>query len=423
MDSLFYQLTLNAKTKRWLILLDILEQTEEVTATSLVKQTQFSRRTIMKDIKTLKEYFGNTIRIIGDEKGYHFSFIDPERYHEQKQDLLSEEKLFFFIDQLAKGKQIENEQWRAYLAIPAGSFHRIKHHFQGILAKNYGCQLVTKYNQLEGEEASIRQFFYDFYFTMPIYPPALSKHVNQLQKILVKVESGQWRLDQTLFNQWLHIANLRIFQGYTLPGKDTLAAEQEVLVQALNQQVPVFLPDREKAALFLLALDDRQFLNPLVQQAFIQKFSFRCTWNIDVLSTDELVYHLFETFFFLMESFFQLPQQSDYQVDYIKLDKQVLLEGLLDRFRREKDQYNTLLYVTYQLEGPVALKRWIQKEVTSAFQKVGFQAIEAPISVSTGMGKHVQVTNCILRQTAKNTIQLPKIPNKKNIQWSVNQYL
>lgn len=419
MDPLFYQLILNTKTKRWLILLEILEQTEEVTAPALVKQTQFSRRTIMKDIKTLKDYFGETIQLIGDEKGYHFSFIDPERYHEQKQALLSEEKLFFLTDQLAKGKQFDNEQWRTYLAIPAGSFHRIKHHFQSILVNNYGCQLETKYNHLIGEEASIRQFFYDFYFTLPFYPPELSKQVDQLQTMLVEVESGQWRLDQTLVNQWLQIANLRIRQGYTLPKKDIRAAEQEVLVQALNQQVPVFLPDREKAALFLLALDERQFLNPLVQQAFIQKFSFTSAWNIDGLSTEELVYRLFEIIFLLMERFFQLPQRED----YITLDKQVLLEDLLDRFRKEKDQYNTLLYVTYQLEGPTALKRWIQKEVTSAFQEVGLQAINAQISISTGMGKHVQVTNRILGQTAQDTIQLPKIPNKKDIQRSLNQYL
>ena len=421
MEVLFYHLILNVKTKRWLTLLEILEETGEVTAPALVKETKFGRRTIMKDIKALKAYFGETIQLIGDEKGYHFYFIDPKAYYVLKQTLLSEEKLFLFVDQVAKGKQLDNEQWRAYLAIPAGSFHRIKHHFQTLLANNYGCHLATKHNHLVGDEASIRQFFYDFYFTLPLYPPSFSKQMNQLQKEAIEVHSGLWQLDQTLLNQWLKIAQLRISQGYLLPETET--HEQDVLVNALDRQATLYLPDREKAALFLLSLNESQFLDPVVQKAFVQTFNFSEGGAIHDLSNEELSYQLFETVLLLMERFFQIPQIGENQKAYEKVDKQVVLEVLIQRFKKEQEHYRKLLYVTYQLEGSAALKRWIKEEVTHSFQASGIQVMDASICATMGRGRHILVTNHSLKKAGRNTIQFSKIPSKKDIRYSLNKYL
>ncbi|MFP8918484.1 helix-turn-helix domain-containing protein [Enterococcus innesii] len=409
MDDLFDHLLLNAKTKRWLILLEILEETEEVTAPALVKETQIGRRTIMKDIQALKAYFGETIQLIGDEKGYHFSFIDPSAYYVLKQSLLAEEKLFFFIDQVAKGKHWDNEQWREYLAIPAGSFHPIKHHFQSLLANNYGCQLTTKYNQLTGEEASIRQFLYDFYFTLPLYPPSFSKQMDQLQKEAIEIHSVSWQLDQTLLNQWLKIAHMRISQDYLLPETET--HEQDLLVHALDQQVSLSLPDREKATLFLLALNESQFLDPEVQKAFIQTFSSEEGGGIHDLSSDQLSYQLFETLLCLMKRYFQLPQMEGDQKKEETVDKQVVLDALVQRFKKEQERYRKLVYVTYHLEGPAALKRWIKKEVSRSFQASGMQVVDTSMGTPIDRGRHILVTNRSLEKTSKATVSLPKVPN------------
>lgn len=420
MEALFDHLLLNAKTKRWMILLEILEETEEVTAPALVKETQFGRRTIMKDIKALKAYFGETIQLIGDEKGYHFSFIDPIAYYVLKQSLLSEEKLFFFIDQVAKGKHWDNEQWREYLAIPAGSFHRIKHHVQSLLANNYGCQLTTKYNQLTGEEASIRQFFYDFYFTLPLYPPSFSKQMDQLQKEAIEVHFVSWQLDQTLLNQWLKIAHLRISQGYLLPETET--HEQDLLVHALDQQVSLSLPDREKATLFLLALNESQFLDPVVQKAFIQTFSSEEEGGISDLSNEELSYQLFETVLLLMERYFQLPQLEGDRKKEETVDKQVVLDALIQRFKKEQECYRKLLYVTYQLEGSAALQRWIKREVSECFQASGMQVVDTSMGTPIDRGRHILVTNRSLEKTSKATIHLPKVPNTVTLVNALNDF-
>lgn len=420
MDDLFYHLLLNAKTKRWLILLEILEETEEVTAPALVKETQFGRRTIMKDIQALKAYFGETIQLIGDEKGYHFSFIDPSAYYVLKQSLLSEEKLFFFIDQVAKGKHWDNEQWREYLVIPAGSFHRIKHHFQSLLANNYGCQLTTKYNRLTGEEASIRQFFYDFYFTLPLYPPSFSKQMDQLQKEAIEVHSVSWQLDQTLLNQWLKIAHLRISQGCLLPETET--HEQDALVHALDRQATLSLPDREKAALFLLALNESQFLDPEVQKAFIQTFSSEVGEGIPDLSSNQLSYKLFETLLFLIERYFQLPQMEGDQKREKPVDRQVVLNALIQRFKKAQEHYRKLVCVTYQLEGPAALQRWIKREVSRSFQASGMQVVDTSMGTPIDRVRHILVTNRSLEKTSETAIHLPKVPNTVTLFNALNDF-
>ncbi|MES5415765.1 HTH domain-containing protein, partial [Enterococcus mundtii] len=141
MHILFDHLVMADKTKRWLLLLATLEEEEHVTAQTLAKQTGFGRRTIIEDIKVIKDYFGERIHLIGDEKGYHFSFLNPKGYYEEKQALLNEEKLFLFVDQLAAGKCLDNQQWMAYLDVSSASFQRMKRQLQTLLTTYYGIKI------------------------------------------------------------------------------------------------------------------------------------------------------------------------------------------------------------------------------------------------------------------------------------------
>jgi len=423
-STLFYQLIFNVKTKRWFELLEVLEETEQTTAPSLVEHTGFGRRTIMKDIKELKDYFGETIQLIGDEKGYHFSFLDPQSYYEKKQALLVEESLFLFVDQLAAGKQMENYQWGYYLDIPVGSFSRIKHRLQEILLTQYDCQLVGKHNQLTGEEASIRQFLYDFYFTLPLYPTVLADQVQQMQMKKTVIKSGKWQLEPTLMNQWLIITKLRVDQDHLLPEQTSHRTQQVALAAALDHQVKIPLPIREKAALFLLSLNEQQFLNPLIQKEFIRMFSPTVDMVFPIRETEGLAYRLFETILLLMECFFQLPKIAGIDDQNPVLEKkQSLLEVLITRFIAEQNQYSNTIYVTYQLAGATSLKRWIKLEMLAAFQEAGFYLVEAPIFMQPGFVRHVKVTNQTLFETNQATIELPQLPSKEIIQQALAVYL
>ncbi|MFR0814143.1 MAG: helix-turn-helix domain-containing protein [Enterococcus casseliflavus] len=192
MQALFHQLVFTTKTKRWLTLLEVLEEEEHVIAQTLIAQTGFGRRTIMEDMRAVKAYFGKTIQLVGNEKGYYFSFFDPKGYYEKKQALLEEEKLFLFVDQLAAGKRLDNQQWTAFLGVSSSGFQRMKRQLQTLLKQQYGLQLVTKTNLLRGQEASIRQFFYDFYFTLPLYPTVLQENIRHLHQEKTMVQEGPW---------------------------------------------------------------------------------------------------------------------------------------------------------------------------------------------------------------------------------------
>lgn len=424
MHSLFYQLIFTVKTKRWFELLAVLEEAEQVTAPSLVTHTGFGRRTIMKDIKALKDFFGETIQLIGDENGYHFSLLDPQGYYERKQALLAEERLFLFVDQLAAGKQLENCQWGDYLAIPAGSFNRIKHRLQELLQTRYDCQLVGKTNQLTGEEASIRQFLYDFYFTLPLYPAVLADQVRQMQRKQATIQSGQWQLDPALFNHWLVITKLRVDQGHLLPEPSNHPSTQEALALALDHQVKVPLPAREKAALFLLALNETQFLNPLLQKEFVRVFSPTVDFSFPVRETEGLTYRLFETLVFLMAQFFQLPKVSGMEEqEPAGTSHEKLLEILITRFLAEKNQYRNTIYVSYHLRGTASLTRWIKSEVTAAFQAAGLYLVEAPLFTHPGLVRHIKITNSDFLEEKQATIELPPVPSKARIQQALTVHL
>lgn len=424
MHSLFYQLIFHVKTKRWFELLAVLEENEQTTAPILVAHTGFGRRTIMKDIKELKNFFGETIQLIGDENGYHFSLVYPQSYYEKKQALLAQERLFLFVDQLATGNQLENFQWGYYLDIPAGSFSRIKHRLQEILQTRYDCQLVGKTNQLTGEEVSIRQFLYDFYFTLPLYPAVLADQVGQMQRKQATMKSGQWQLDPVLFNQWLVITKLRVDQGHLLPEQSKYHPQQEALALALDHQLKVPLPVREKAALFLLALNEAQFLNPLIQKEFVRVFSPTVDFRFPVRETEGLTYRLFQTLVILMEQFFQLPKVSGMdEQEPACTSHEKLLEILISRFLAEKNQYNNTLHVTYHLRGATSLKRWIKSEVTAAFQDAGFYLVEAPLFTQSGFVRHITVTNRDMPETLQATIELPLISDKEMIRQAIAAFL
>ncbi|MBO1097899.1 HTH domain-containing protein [Enterococcus casseliflavus] len=423
MNSLFYELLYNGKTKRWFELLDTLEEKEQITTKELGEQTGVASRTIFSDLKKLKSYFGQSIRLIGDESGHHFSLIDPQAYYQKKQTLLGDDALFLFLDQLAAGKRLENHQWVHYLNLSSAQFARIKRHLQELLKTRYDLKLVSKTNQLTGEEASIRQLFYDFYFTLPIYPESLAAQIKTMQTEKLNLQANPWQLDVSRVDQWLKIANLRIAQGYCLPDQRAENPQQAALVQALDQAINVMLPAPEKATLFLVSLDERQFLNPLTQKEFIRTFSPLIHTTFPVQSTEGLVYQLFDTYLSLLETFFQLPKLTDRSNGYQDIrSKAIVLDQLLTRFRAEKNQYSATVCVSYQLLGPLAVRRWIQAAVEVACRKAGLHVIDRQKMTHPGFIRQVQVTNLPGMEKTPSTIHLSALPTKKEIDHQVAAY-
>lgn len=63
----------NKVTARWLLILNILERERNCSSQDLSKKANLSSRTIIKDIKDIREHFGNTINLSTNNVGYIFT--------------------------------------------------------------------------------------------------------------------------------------------------------------------------------------------------------------------------------------------------------------------------------------------------------------------------------------------------------------
>lgn len=422
MTRLFKQLIYKTKTRRWFDLLILLEQKEHVMVKEFVDQTHYTRRTILKDVKELKTYFGSSILWIGDENGYHFSLRDPYDYEQKKRALLAEERLFILFDHLIDEQPRENAQWAEVLDISIAGFGRLKHQLQAVLETYYKLKLDAETNLLVGKEADIRQVLYEFYFTLPVYPVSMGEKVKELRQSQIPIRNGEWQLKETRLNHWLRIAQMRIAKEKYLPENDTEPALQASLIQAFERQVTVSLPDQEKAALFLLSLEEEQFLNPLTQKVFLQSFSPSLCHHFLVRSDEGLAYQFLSTYLSIMRFFFRLPSfGGKVNVKKSSQEEEKVLDQLLATFSLEKENYQKSIYVTYRLTGSPALKRWIKKEVEKELTQAGRIVVEAPAFEQPLFLRHLQVSNDPEIQEMKVGIFLPETPKKEDIQQGIQQ--
>lgn len=122
MTQLFYHLIHHEKNKRWLMMLDQLEESQTLTGQDLSAKLSCTQRTIQSDIKQIKKYFDTSILLLGGEDGYHFSFRSPTAYTRKKQSLPEQEPLFFYADQLVAGTRKTNQEWAETLNLSPASF-------------------------------------------------------------------------------------------------------------------------------------------------------------------------------------------------------------------------------------------------------------------------------------------------------------
>ncbi|MFR0814142.1 MAG: hypothetical protein ACLSIL_06615 [Enterococcus casseliflavus] len=195
---------------------------------------------------------------------------------------------------------------------------------------------------------------------------------------------------------------------------------QATLVQALDQQMNVALPAPEKAALFLLSLDERQFLNPFMQKTFIQAFSPTKEPYLLVRETEGLTYRLFDMLLFLMETFFQLPLLEAEVPETHKKD--ALLAALMTHFSAQKKLYSETIVLSYDLVGPSALKRWIKTEVEVAGKERGLHFADASLVNRPGIPRHIKITNQNQKMRSTGDIELPQFPTKEAIRCILSDY-
>lgn len=414
MSELFYHLIYQEKTKRWLMMLDQFETNQTVTGKELATKLNCTQRTIQSDIKQIKKYFSAAILLLGGEDGYHFSFRSPTEYTRKKQALLDQEPLFSYADQLLAGTRRTNPEWAEILNLSPASFGRIKRQFVHLLEEQYQLTIVEKDNQLQGSEPAIRQFMYDLYFTLSLYPNVLEQRIQTWDSFDQPTKSALWSVDPIRLNQWYQLAKRRIDQGQCLQVKKGQEKVLGRIVAALDETITLSLPPQEKAALFLLALNEEQFFNPLRQKEFIRKFSSEYAHNYLIRDLENMIVPFFETVIVLMHQFFQLTSsQTKEDTVQRQTEEKQFLDQLMKSYYGSKERFERSLILTFQLTGSFALQEWIKKSVRHYLQVKGYYLLEE--IQTTPFNRQVIITNGRMPQKSANVVCLSTIPEEREL--------
>ncbi|MDB1690138.1 helix-turn-helix domain containing protein [Enterococcus casseliflavus] len=414
MRQLFYYLIYQEKTKRWLTILEQFEEKQTVTGKFLATKLSCSQRTIQSDIKQIKQYFDVSILLIGGEDGYHFSFQSPTSYTRKKQALIDHEPLFSYADQLLAGTRRTNHEWAETLNLSPASFGRIKRQFVQLLEEQYHLMIVEKDNQLQGSEPAIRQFMYDLYFTLPLCPNVLKKRIESWESFNQPTKNGRWALDSIRLNQWRQLAQWRINQGQCLQLKKGHEYVRKRIAAALDETVSLSFPPQEKAALFLLSLNEEQFVNPLCQKEFIRHFSSEDSHNYLIKEFEDVIVPFFETMIALMNQFFQLSMSKTKEHTVRRLtEEKRFFDQLMKNYYDSKVRLERSLVLSFQLTGSPTLQKWIKKKVRHYLHVKGFYLIED--IQDTHSIRQVVITNGRISQKSSNVVCLSMIPEEKEI--------
>ncbi|SFE56981.1 HTH domain-containing protein [Enterococcus casseliflavus] len=416
MTTLFYSLLTTPKTKRWLMMLDRLE-VKAHTGKELAQVLGCTRRTVVSDAKEIKEFFQSTLVLLGDEGGYLIEFKEPRNYYQKKQTLLEKEPLFRMVDDLIKNEERSNQEWAQKLQLPIATYTRMKRQLNQILSAQYGVKLSATTNQILGAEIRIRQFFYDFYFTLPLYPKDLTAQIRDIRTYEVRLPSSKWQLNQRQLQGWLTIAERRMSQGYALPQRKEDLPLCQKLADALDPTHQIAIPEQEKAGVFLAAIEEEQFLRPVIQTEFLYQFSSHDWKTILAMEEMEKQLLLFQTLIRLMRDFFHLPYEKK-NSENSKRAEEELLEQMVHSFINEKQRLEQAVSVNYQLIGPPALQRWIKSVVCACLEARGYLVYEGDPSATT----RLHVTNRSDGTIRNAEILLSSIPDQAEIANQIKQY-
>ena len=256
---------------------------------------------------------------------------------------------------------------------------------------------------------------YDLYFTLPLYPKVLEQRIQAWHSLEQVIKSGHWPLDPIRLKQWCQLAQWRIDQGKCLPLQKGQEEVLERIVVALDERVTLPFPRQEKAALFLLSLNEEQFLNPLRQKEFIQQFSLEPGDHYLIKNSEDRIILFFETLIALMNQFFQLflnQTKGTFTEGQIKED--LFFDQLMKNYYESKARFDRSLVLTFQLTGCLALQEWIKQRVRHHFQINGYYVLNE--LRATPFNRQVVITNGRRLQESAKVVCLSTIPEERDIE-------
>lgn len=218
----------NRTTKRLFRVLSAIERERVFTIGELADKMQVTQRTIANDLKFMKDYFGDTIRLASGHRGFLFEEKQPTSYQKKKQSLLENECLFEIIGHIFHGKLTNVEELAHHYHFSESTFRRLLGQSASILA-SYDLQWASNPLTIEGSEANLRKFFKDFYYegvdTAYTLIPDAELHelvLNQLENKLGHYEIGSGTTPAAFYYTF-YIAIKRASLGFPITVPKNLA--------------------------------------------------------------------------------------------------------------------------------------------------------------------------------------------------------
>lgn len=211
----------NTITERWMRILNVIEQQNMFTIVGLSQQLGVSKRTILKDVSELKNYFEESAIFESNTSGYFFKEKNRRLYHEDKEALLQSEIWFEIISDIFYGELVSVGELADRYNYSESTMLRSVAQINEVL-KEYQLSLSLKPVDLVGKEGNIRKFFFDFFYEgeptpYTVYPPE-SIHQMFLDKLgerLGKYEIGTG-IRINAFYYFLYISMIRNQQGHII---------------------------------------------------------------------------------------------------------------------------------------------------------------------------------------------------------------
>ena len=290
----------NAEIRRWMRILTIIEREHDFTIVALSERLTISQRTMVKDIQAIKSHFGETIELRSLHSGFHFDERDRVRYQEKKEALLENEVLFEIIGTIFYGEPVALAELAHQYSYAESTLRRFLVRVEPIVAE-YGLTLTLNPVNLVGDEANIRKFFFDFYYSSEQTPftirPPEGLHALILNELSGKLGTYELGTGTTVsaFYYHLYITMVRVNQNQFVSLPDWLKTidYQEKDFQLLyslqariHQEYEIYLPKEEFSWVHLSVIAKRTIHRVDQERVFSQHFN--CWEGLEQVTSDYL---------------------------------------------------------------------------------------------------------------------------------------
>ena len=278
----------NTITERWMRILNVIEQQNMFTIVGLSQQLGVSKRTILKDVSELKNYFEESAIFESNTTGYFFKEKNRRLYHEDKEALLQSEIWFEIISDIFYGELVSVGELADRYNYSESTMLRSVAQIKEVL-KEYQLSLSLKPVDLVGKEGNIRKFFFDFFYEgeptpYTVYPPE-SIHQMFLDKLgerLGKYEIGTGIM-VTGFYYCLYITMIRNKNGHiiSLPRRikeidfsnETDFLLMSELIPLIKKEYGISIHQDEIIWLFLIIISKRTIDHIEQETVFLEKYN------------------------------------------------------------------------------------------------------------------------------------------------------